>query len=292
MICTLCPRMCAAERADLSGAGFCKMGALPKLARAALHLWEEPCISGTRGSGAVFFSGCTLRCAYCQNAPISHEGAGSQVSVRRLADIFRALVDQGAHNINLVTGTQFTPAILDALDLYRPPVPVVWNSGGYERVETLRMLKGAVDVYLPDLKHISARLSALCAGAPDYFAFAGPAIKEMCAQTGTPVYDGDGLMLRGTLIRHLILPGCTVEAARVLDFIHDELPTGTPVSLMRQYAPMPSCKVKGLDRRVTDKEYARVLDHMLALGLPGYTQEKDSATRAFTPAFDGTGVDE
>ena len=292
MICTLCPRMCAAERTETAGAGFCRMGTRPKLARAALHFWEEPCISGTRGSGAVFFSGCTLRCAYCQNAPISHGGAGVDISTRRLADIFRELVDQGAHNINLVTGTQFVPAILDALALYRPPVPVVWNSGGYERAETIRRLNGAVDVFLPDVKHVSQRLSALCAGAPDYFLAAREAVQAMCAQTGAPKYDAEGMLQSGTLVRHLILPGCTVDAMRVLDFIHDELPEGTPVSLMRQYAPMPGCTVKGLDRRVTDREYARVLDHMLALGLPGYTQEKESATRAYTPAFDGEGVRE
>ena len=266
------------------------MGPLPRVARAALHFWEEPCISGTRGSGAVFFSGCTLRCAYCQNHPISHGGEGKDITAARLAEIFRMLEDQGAHNINLVTGTPFIPAILEALDAFRPAIPIVWNSGGYEKVETLRMLEGAVDIYLPDCKHVSSRLSALCAGAPDYFSVASAAIAEMCRQTGDPVYDSDGMMRRGTIVRHLILPGCTVDSCRVLDFIAQSLPAGTPVSLMRQYTPVPWCNLPGLDRRVTQREYDRVLAHFLALGLGGYTQEKESADAAYTPPFDLTGV--
>ena len=288
MICTLCPRRCGVDRRVKTG--FCGMGESPRIARAALHFWEEPCISGARGSGAVFFSGCTLRCAYCQNWGISHEGRGKDVSVRRLADIFRALEDQGAHNINLVTATPFTYAILDALEIYRPGVPIVWNSGGYETLETLRLLSGAVDVYLPDLKHVSPRLSALCAGAPDYFAVASAAIREMCRQTGPAVYDENGVMQKGVVVRHLILPGCTVDSCRVLDFIASELPEGTPVSLMRQYTPIPQCAVPGLDRRITDREYARVLEHFQSLGLTGYTQEKESADAAYTPPFDLTGV--
>ena len=287
-VCTLCPRRCGVDRRVKTG--FCGMGESPRIARAALHFWEEPCISGTRGSGAVFFSGCTLRCAYCQNWGISHEGRGKDVSVRRLADIFRALEDQGAHNINLVTATPFTYAILEALEIYRPGVPIVWNSGGYETLETLRLLSGAVDVYLPDLKHVSPRLSALCAGAPDYFAVASAAIREMCRQTGPAVYDENGVMQKGVVVRHLILPGCTVDSCRVLDFIASELPEGTPVSLMRQYTPIPQCAVPGLDRRITDREYARVLEHFQSLGLTGYTQEKESADAAYTPPFDLTGV--
>lgn len=290
MICTLCPRACHAERTEESGNGFCGMGTLPRVARAALHRWEEPCISGTRGSGTVFFSGCTLRCAYCQNIAISHGGFGRVISVQHLADIFKSLVEQGAHNINFVTATPYVPAILDALALYRPPVPIVFNSGGYETLETLRMLRGAVDIYLPDLKHVSPRLSALCAKAPDYFERASAAIAEMCAQTGTPVYDADGIMRRGTIVRHLILPGCTGDSLRVLDFIHDHLPQGTPVSLMRQYSPIPECTIKGLDRRITDREYERVLAHLTALHLDGYMQEKSSAKSEYTPPFDLTGV--
>lgn len=291
MICSLCPRRCFARRDEESGEGFCGAGTLPRLARAALHFWEEPCISGSRGSGAVFFSHCTLRCAFCQNIGISHRAFGKTVSVRALSDIFRRLVDEGAHNINLVTAAHYVPAVLDALNLWRPPVPVVWNSGGYETVEALKMLEGAVDIYLPDIKHVSSRLSALCAGAPDYFTYAAPAVREMCRQTGLPVYDDAGLMQKGTLVRHLILPGCTKDSMRVLDFIREELPAGTPVSLMRQYSPIAECTVKGLDRRITDAEYERVLGYLEDLGLTGFFQEKSSAKKEYTPDFDLTGVD-
>ena len=287
-VCTLCPRQCGVDRSVKTG--FCGMGEIPRVARAALHFWEEPCISGTRGSGTVFFSGCTLRCAYCQNYSISHQGQGQDISVRRLADIFRELEDQGAHNINLVTGTPFVPAILDALSIYRPSIPIVWNTGGYETVETLKRLEGAVDIYLPDLKHVSPRLAKLCAGAPDYFEIASAALVEMCRQTGAPVYDADGMMQKGVIVRHLILPGCTGDSIRALDFIAEHLPKDTPVSLMRQYTPEPWCTVPGLDRRVTDAEYERVLTHFEMLNLPGYTQEKEAADGAFIPNFDGTGV--
>ncbi|MBE5786666.1 MAG: radical SAM protein [Clostridiales bacterium] len=286
--CTLCPRNCRVDRTEKTG--YCGMGLQPRIARAALHFWEEPCISGTKGSGTVFFSGCTLRCAYCQNYPISHQGQGKDVTVPRLAEIFKMLYEQGAHNINLVTGTPFIPAILDALAIYRPPIPIVWNSGGYEKAETLKLLEGAIDIYLPDFKHVSPRLSGLCAGAPDYFDIASQAILEMCRQTGSPQYNEEGMMQRGTLIRHLILPGCTMDSCKVLSWIAENLPKGTPVSLMRQYSPEPWCTIKGLDRRITDQEYERVLSHYQALDLSGYTQEKESADTAYTPPFDLTGV--
>ena len=287
-VCTLCPRRCGVDRSAKKG--FCGMGEQPRVARAALHFWEEPCISGARGSGAVFFSGCTLRCAYCQNYSISHGGEGKDISVQRLADIFKELEDQGAHNISLVTGTPFAPAILEALEIRRLAIPVVWNTSGYETLETLKLLNGAVDIYLPDLKHVSPRLSKLCAGAPDYFDAASTAIREMCRQTGEPVYDTDGMMRKGVIVRHLILPGCTGDSIRALDFIAENLPEGTPVSLMRQYTPEPWCQIHGLDRRVTDAEYERVLEHFNLLGLNGFTQEKEAADGAFTPEFDGTGV--
>ncbi len=287
--CSLCPRRCGVDRSVKTG--FCGMGESPRIARAALHFWEEPCISGVRGSGAVFFSGCTLRCAFCQNYDISHLGRGKDVSVQRLADIFRMLESQGAHNVNLVTGTPFVPQILSALEIYRPAIPIVWNTGGYETLETLKRLEGAVDVYLPDLKHVSPRLSRLCAGAPDYFDVASAALAEMCRQTGPAVYDGDGMMQKGVIVRHLILPGCTADSMKALGFIASALPPGTPVSLMRQYTPSPHCAIPGLDRRVTDQEYRRVLHHFQALGLSGFTQEKESADCAYTPSFDLTGVE-
>ena len=290
MRCELCPRKCGAERHETSGSGYCRVGFMPRIARAALHYWEEPCISGTRGSGTVFFSSCTLGCKYCQNYEISHGGFGQDVSVDRLADIFRELVDQGAHNLNLVTATPYWPAVREALDKYRPPVPVVWNTGGYERPETIRSMKGYVDIFLPDLKHVSPRLSALCADAPDYFEHASAAVQAMCELAGPPVYDDEGILQKGVIVRHLILPGCTADSMRVLDFIAEHLPAGTPVSLMRQYTPIPQCTIKGLDRRITDREYDRVYAHLQLLGLDGYTQEKSSAEREYTPPFDLTGV--
>ena len=290
MICTLCPRNCRAERTELAGAGVCRVGTLPRIARAALHMWEEPCISGTRGSGAVFFSGCNLQCAFCQNEAISHGGQGETVSVARLAEIFRELEAQGAHNINLVTATHFVPAVIAALDCYRPKIPIVYNCGGYERVETLRMLEGYVDIYLPDFKYIDSGMAKLLSGAPDYPGTALAAIKEMRRQTGPAVYDADGMMLRGTQIRHLVLPGLTGDSMRLLTLIADELPD-TPVSLMGQYTPCgKALTIPGMNRRVTKKEYARVLAHMENIGLAGYRQALASATDAFVPAFDNTGV--
>lgn len=286
-LCTLCPRNCNAERTPDLGSGFCRMGSNPVIARAARHDWEEPCISGTRGSGTVFFTGCVLRCAYCQNGEISHRLLGKRISVRELADTFRRLEGKGVHNINLVTPTHFTQAILEALALYRPAIPIVWNTGGYEKAETIRLLEGLVDIYLPDLKHFSPAMGKLCAGAPDYFAYASKAILEMRRQTGPAVYDADGIMQKGTLIRHLILPGLTGESIKLLDWIAESLPEGTPVSLMRQYVPMNGVNIPGLDRRITEKEYRRVRDHMLALGLEGYEQQAQAADAAYVPPFSG-----
>jgi putative pyruvate formate lyase activating enzyme len=255
------------------------------IARAAPHLWEEPPVSGTRGTGAVFFAGCTLRCVYCQNGEISHRNEGRPFTPRALSDTLKRLTDLGVHTLSFITGTPFIPQILDTLELWRPPLPLVWNTSGYERVETLRLLEGAMDVYLPDLKHFSPRAGQLCAGAPDYFSVASAALKEMCRQTGVPVCDADGIMRKGTLVRHLILPGFTSESLRLLSWIRDELPAGIPVSLMRQYVPCNGVSVPGLDRRITRREYARVRDHMLALGLPGFLQEPGSADTDFIPAF-------
>ena len=286
MICTLCPRMCRAERGPEEGGGFCRMGTLPVVARIAPHLWEEPCISGTRGSGTVFFSGCPLGCAYCQNHDISHERRGLRMSVEELARRIADLEAQGVHNISFVTGTHFVPAILEALAIARPRVPVVWNSGGYERVETLRLLEGKVDIYLPDLKHVSPRLGRVLCGASDYFDAAAAAIREMLRQTGAPEYDENGVMLRGTVIRHLVLPGCTGDSLRVLDWIAQNAPEGTPVSVMRQYTPIPQCGVRGMDRRVTSEEYERVTDHALTLGLNALAQDAEAARESYIPDFD------
>ena len=288
--CTLCPRACGVRRGEQAGSGVCGVGTMPKVARAALHMWEEPCISGTRGSGAVFFSGCGLRCIFCQNEAISHGGEGEHVTVQRLSQIFRELEAQGAHNINLVTAAQFVPAVIRALDIYRPRIPIVYNSSGYERVETLRMLQGYVDIYLPDFKYIDPQMAKLLSGAADYPQVAMEAIREMLRQTGPAVYDQDGMMLRGTQIRHLVLPGLTGDSMKILSLIADEFP-GAAVSLMGQYVPFGrALEMPGMNRRLKKKEYARVLAHMQMIGLDGYRQELESASEAFVPAFDGTGV--
>ena len=283
MICTLCPRGCRADRAV--SPGFCGLGEEMRVARIAPHLWEEPPVSGTRGTGAVFFSGCTLRCVYCQNGEISHTAAGREFTPRELSESLKRLVDRGMQTVSFITGTPFVPKILETLELWKPPVPVVWNTSGYDTVETLRMLEGAVDVYLPDLKHYSPRMGQLCAKAPDYFEVTSKAIREMCRQAGPNVCGEDGILQRGVLIRHLILPGLTGESMKLLTWVRDTLPPGTPVSLMRQYVPCNNVSGPGLDRRITEKEYARVRDHMLALGLPGFLQEPDSADRDFIPVF-------
>ncbi len=290
MICSLCPRRCGAARTETAGSGVCGEGTLPRIARAALHRWEEPCISGTRGSGAVFFSGCALRCAFCQNEAISRGGCGEAVSIRRLADIFRELEEQGAHNINLVTAAHFIPAVLDALELYRPGIPLVYNSSGYESMETLRLLDGVIDVYLPDYKYIDPAMARLLSGAANYPDVAWAAITEMCRQTGKAVYDDQGMMTRGTLIRHLLLPGLTGDAMRILTRIRDELPD-TPVSLMGQYVPCGRARdIPGMNRRVTKREYDRVKAHMQMIGLDGYRQELEAASGEYVPDFDLSGV--
>lgn len=285
MHCTLCPRRCGALRTPDEGRGFCRLPETMLIARVAPHLWEEPPISGKRGTGAIFFSGCTLRCAYCQNADISHRNAGRPFTVEQLADSMRRLVDAGMHTISFITATPYVPRILEALAIYRPPVPLVWNTSGYESVETLKMLEGVIDIYLPDLKHRSEAMGKLCAQAPDYFERASKAIKEMVRQAGVPQYDKNGVMTRGTLIRHLILPGLTSESTQLLDWIHDELPAGIPVSLMRQYVPCNNVSIKGLDRTLKAREYHRVRDHMEILELPGFMQEAVSASTDFVPMF-------
>ena len=289
-ICDACPRACHAQRGE-TGSGFCRMGAEPMLARAALHFDEEPVISGDCGSGAVFFSGCALRCRFCQNYSISHDGFGKTISVERLREIYFELIGQGANNINLVNPTHFTDAILESLE-GGLPVPVVWNTGGYERVETLRRLEGKVQVYLPDLKYISPDSARKYSAARDYFDYAAPALREMLRQTGPVVLDENGLIQSGVIVRHLILPGCTEESIAILDWIAENLP-GAWVSLMAQYLPFGNVAgVDALDRRLTQEEYDRVVDHLMELGLEdGFVQELSSSDEKYIPAFDLTGVD-
>lgn len=287
--CILCPRQCGVDRTER--VGYCGSGSLPKVARAAKHHWEEPCISGTEGSGTVFFSGCTLGCVFCQNREISHGGTGREVTVEHLADIFKRLEGQGVHNLNLVTPTHFTPQILQALELSKPTVPVVMNCGGYERVETLRQWEGKVQVYLPDLKYFSPELSAKYSAAPDYFAVASKAIMEMHRQQPQLVWEGD-LLKSGLIIRHLVLPGCMKDSLQILDFLDNHLPKDSfLLSLMSQYTPTENCKqFPEINRRVTTYEYRKVADLAAELGFSGFAQDRRSAKEEYTPPFNLEGV--
>lgn len=293
-VCLLCPRRCGAPRGPHHGTGVCRMGALPVVARAALHFGEEPCIAGRCGSGTVFFCGCALGCVFCQNAAISRGAAeGKAVGIEALGDIFADLAAQGAHNINLVTGAHFVPAIAEALRRHPPGIPVVYNSSGYESVPALRMLEGLVDVYLPDYKYGDAQTARLCAGAPDYPDVALAAVLEMRRQTGPAKTDAEGLLVRGTLVRHLVLPGLSGASMRALSTLRDSLPKDVGLSLMCQYTPCgEALSIRGLDRPLLAREYARVAAQMRALGFEGYVQSMEAVGREMIPLWDGTGVPE
>ena len=291
MICNLCPRRCGALRTETEGRGVCRMPEAPVVARAALHQWEEPPISGQRGSGTVFFSGCSLGCVFCQNDDISHRDFGKAVTVSRLREIFRELIAQGAHNINLVNPTHYAHAVLQALD--EPlPVPVVWNSGGYDRVDTLRALEGKIQIYLPDLKYVTPKYAARYSGAADYPETAKAAILEMFRQTGPCVYGEDGLLKRGVVLRHLILPGKLAEAKRVMDWVAETFPPGAVIfSLMSQYIPWGRAgEFPELNRRIRPSEARAAEAYMDALGLEGFAQGAEAARSDYIPSFDLTGV--
>ena len=290
--CRLCPRACSVDRTK-GETGVCRVGAELRVARAALHLWEEPCLTGENGSGTVFFAGCGLGCVYCQNREISRGEAGATVTVERLSEIFLELQSSGAANINLVTGTQFVPSILPALDLARAnglTLPVLWNTGGYETVDTLDALNGYVDIFLPDYKYARGETATAYSHAPDYPTVALEAIEKMLAISGEPVFAPDGRLLRGTVVRLLLLPGHLLEAKTALSRVYRACGNAVIYSLMRQYTPQPGLP-SPLDRRVTDREYSSFVDHAVSLGIEnGYTQERDSAAESFIPAFDLTGV--
>lgn len=299
--CRICPRACGADRAA-GQAGYC--GADDKLvvARAALHHWEEPCLSGApddaRGSGTVFFSGCALRCCYCQNYPISQQGVGKAITAQHLAEIFLRLQQNGARNLNLVTATQYLPWVLEALDSARSAgfsLPVVYNTGGYETVETVKALDGYVDVWLADFKYASPNLADRLSSARDYPAVAEAAVRQMLIQTGAPVYDAEGFLQRGVIVRHLALPGCTEDSFAVLQTLaRIRKETGVPFvpSLMSQFTPFYKAAEHGLGRRITTYEYRKVIDEAIRLGLTdGYMQEKSSAREEYTPPFNLEGVE-
>lgn len=288
--CTICPRACGVTR-DKDGKGFCRSGGVIRVARAAPHFWEEPPISGEKGSGAVFFTGCPLGCIFCQNREISgrnRQNDGRELSPEELSGVFFQLVSQGVHNINLVTPTHFAPLVREALLYKKLPVPVVYNTSGYESVETLQTLEGLVDIYLPDFKYARDDLASRFSFAPDYPETARTAISEMVGQVGAPVYGEDGMMKKGVLIRHLILPGHTKNSLEVLDLIAEEFP-GVPVSLMAQYTP-PSPFPEGekfpeLTRRVTRRELAKVQDKLFDLKLDGFVQSRSAGSSRYVPDF-------
>lgn len=290
--CMLCPRGCGADRTRHQG--YCGGGGSIRVARAALHQWEEPCISGTRGSGTVFFSGCQLRCCYCQNHQISAGNFGREISTQRLADIFLELQAQGAHNINLVSPTHYVPWIIDALYLAKPAltIPVVYNSSGYEALETLRMLDGLVDVYLPDLKYFDGERAGRYSCAPDYFEFASQAVLEMYRQVGCSVFNKNGLLRKGLVIRHLVLPKGYHDSIKLLQWTAENLPAeNILISVMSQYTPFhQSERFPEINRRVSTFEYRRVLEAAQDMGLHGFMQEKSSAREEYTPPFDLQGL--
>lgn len=290
-ICNACPRKCNVERniGEFSR-GFCKMPYNAVLARASLHLWEEPVISGERGSGAIFFSGCNLRCVFCQNFEISHENFGKQVSKSEFIDIVKRLENQGAHTINLVNPTHFVPFIKEALSEYKLSVPVVYNTGGYDDVESIRSLQGLIDVYLPDLKYFDSDVSKKYSNAENYFEKASKAVLEMQRQVGKSVIK-DGIMQKGMIIRHLVLPKNTDQSIKILRWIKDNLPIDTYISLMSQYVPYVKTEYKELNRRIVTAEYQKVIVEFERLGFEnGFMQERSSAQTDFIPKFDLSGV--
>ncbi len=291
MICDLCPRRCGALRSEDHGRGLCRQPSLPVVARAGLHMWEEPPISGTRGAGTVFFSGCSLDCVFCQNEPISHRDFGKAVTVERLADIFRELESQGAHNIDLVSPTHFAHVIPQAIEKSGVSIPFVWNCGGYDRVETLRAVAPYIQIWLPDLKYLSPDRAGRYSAAPDYPQVATAAIREMVAQAGPCVME-DGLLKRGVLIRHLLLPGGLAEAKGVMDWVAATFPGGDVLfSLMGQYLPLGRAReFPEIDRPLRPSELKHAIAYMEALGLKGFTQDAASASEGYVPAFDLTGV--
>lgn len=289
MICNQCPRRCNVDREN--ALGYCRAPNAYKLARASLHFWEEPCISGKSGSGAVFFSGCNLGCVFCQNYEISHKCKGVEVSEERLIRIFEHLVDEGANNINLVNPTHYAVQLANTLKKYKPPVPVVYNTSGYDSVDTLKLLDGLVDIYLPDFKYMRNDKALRYSRAEDYPQFAMPALMEMKSQVGNDVFDENGIMKRGMIIRHLVLPGNTNSAIQALDYLAENF-GDTYISVMAQYVPCTDLsEYKEINRKITKREYDKVVDHILELGLEKvFLQKLESATEDYIPDFDLSGV--
>lgn len=292
MGCELCPRRCGARREE-GQAGLCGAWGL-RCARAGLHRWEEPCISGSRGRGAVFFSGCPLGCVFCQNYQISHEGLGREMTASQLAEVFARLEEQGAHNINLVSPTPYIEEIIEAFQRYRPHIPVVYNSSGYERVETLERIDPYVDIYLPDLKYVSREISQKYSGASDYFEMASQAVLFMLEKKPQAIFDEEGLMRRGVILRHLVLPGNLRQTYLLLDWMDQHVPKDTYISWMGQYFPAGHASdFPEINRKLTPGEYRRACARLLEKGFEhGFFQDLDSATQDYVPDFDLSGLEE
>lgn len=291
MLCNLCPRRCNALRDENQNfGGICAMPQLPKVARAALHFWEEPCISGKNGSGTVFFSGCSLHCVFCQNSDISVRNKGKDVSIKELADIFKKLEDMGAHNINLVTPTHFADSIISALDIYKPQIPIVYNSSGYENVETLKRLKGYVDIYLMDFKYIDSNKAGIYSSADDYPDICKTALYEVYNQQSKPVLK-DGIMQNGVIVRHMLMPQATRDAVAVFDWVRSNIPN-VYFSIMSQYLPLYKANdMPIINRKVTRREYDKVTEYILNSGFENcYIQNHTSADKSYIPDFDFTGI--
>ena len=287
--CTLCPRKCKADRTG-GALGFCGAGEKVKIARAALHFWEEPCISGTHGSGTVFFSHCTMKCVFCQNYDISTSCKGKEITQRELADRFLDLKNQGAHNINLVTPTHFVPQITEALDIAKSKgldIPTVYNTSGYECIETLKMLEGYIDIYLPDMKYFDDKYAVKYSKAPDYFNIAKAAIHEMLRQVGKPQFDENGMMKKGVIVRHLMLPGLLFDSKKIMDYLYSEYKNDIFVSIMSQYTPLIHVeKYPELNKKLNPKHYEAMINYCMELGMENaFVQEGSAADESFIPPF-------
>lgn len=287
MICKLCPHKCGSFRNSDTKGGKCSLPLIPIVARIAPHFWEEPPISGNKGSGTVFFSGCTMNCIYCQNYKISAENYGFPITARKLSEEYKRLEEMGVHNINLVSATQFLPEVIKSFEIYRPPIPVVYNSGGYERVETLKALEGIVDIYLPDFKYSDNKLGREYSGAENYVETALSAINEMFRQKGKLRLGDDSIAEKGVLVRHLVLPNHTRNSIEALNILKENFGDSLTLSLMGQYVPAGrACEHQKLGRKITKREYQKVLAHLLALGIDGYSQELTAATEDYIPNWD------
>lgn len=292
--CNLCPRNCKVDRLN-NKIGFCKATDKLKVARAALHFWEEPCISGEKGSGTVFFSNCTLRCVFCQNNDISQCSSGKEISIERLSEIFLELQDKGALNINLVTPTHYVPQIIEALKIAKNNgliIPIVYNSSGYENVETIKLLKGYIDVYLPDLKYYDNKYSIKYSNAKDYFNYAIKAIEEMVKQVGDIKFDENGIIQKGVIVRHLLLPGLLFDSKKVLDALYNKFQNKIYISIMNQYTPLDHVKsYPEINKKISEKYYNTIIDYAVSIGIEnGFIQEEGTAKESFIPSFDYEGV--